>query len=710
MSVEKVYQKKSLLEQILLRPDTYVGSIEHNTQPMWVYDEATDSMVHKGITYVPGFYKIFDEILVNAADNFQRDKRMNKISVEINKKEKSIMVCNNGKGIPLVIHKEHQIYIPELIFGNLLTSSNYDDTQKKTTGGRNGYGAKLANIFSHKFEVECVDGQKGKMYKQTFTNNMREKSSPEIVDTTGESYTKITYWPDLKRFGMREFEEDTMALLCKRVHDMAGITNSMVRVYLNGNRINIKDFSHYIDFYLKNAPPNESPTGEILPPVKIYEVVNERWKVCVSLSNGQFQQVSFVNAISTNKGGTHVAQVVDPLVDAIIARIKKKEKKLELKNYHIKSNLWVFVNALIENPAFDSQTKENLTLKSSKFGSSCKLSDKFIKQVLDSGIIDNVLTLAKAKENAAMRRKMPKGGKKEKLVGMDKLEDANWAGGRHAEEATLILTEGDSAKSLAMAGIEIVGRDQYGVFPLRGKLLNVRDATNKVIVNSKEINNLMKIIGLKMGNVYDDVKGLRYGRLMIMADQDADGSHIKGLVINFIDHFWPSLTQLNGFMEEFITPIIKATKGQEQHVFYTLPEYESWVNATNPKGFKIKYYKGLGTSTSAEAKDYFTDLARHKIEFRYENEEDSEALKLAFSKNKVEARKEWLKTYNDELYLDQDIDILRYKDFVDKELILFSMTDNVRSIPSVLDGFKVCIYIYIYIYIAGTEEDSVLLL
>ena len=159
-----MYQKKTQLEHILLRPDTYVGSIEKHTQALWVYEDQT--LGCRNITYVPGLYKIFDEILVNAADNKQRDPSMDSVKVEINVEQNFISVYNNGDGVPVEIHGEEGVYVPEMIFGHLLTSSNYDDTQKKTTGGRNGYGAKLANIFSTEFIIETADGRRLRKYKQ----------------------------------------------------------------------------------------------------------------------------------------------------------------------------------------------------------------------------------------------------------------------------------------------------------------------------------------------------------------------------------------------------------------------------------------------------------------------------------------------------------------------------------------------------------------
>jgi DNA topoisomerase-2 len=222
-TIEETYQKKSQLEHILLRPDTYIGSVEPQTQPVWVYDAATGQVVNRTITFVPGLYKIFDEIVVNAADNKQRDPSMNRIEISIDPDENTIRVWNNGNGIPIAIHAEHQIYVPELIFGNLLTGSNFDDEQAKTTGGRNGYGAKLANIFSTEFIVETVDSSRGMKFKQVFRKNMSERSAPEVTKCSGSDYTCITFKPDLARFKMEFMDDDTVALLSKRALDIAGI-------------------------------------------------------------------------------------------------------------------------------------------------------------------------------------------------------------------------------------------------------------------------------------------------------------------------------------------------------------------------------------------------------------------------------------------------------------------------------------------------------
>ncbi|XP_038905935.1 DNA topoisomerase 2 [Benincasa hispida] len=683
-TIEEMYQKKSQLEHILLRPDTYVGSIEKHTQNLWVYEN--DKMVHRSVSYVPGLYKIFDEILVNAADNKQRDPSMDSVKVDIDVEQNCISVFNNGDGVPVEIHQEEKVYVPELIFGHLLTSSNYDDTEKKTTGGRNGYGAKLTNIFSTEFVIETADGKRMKKYKQVFNDNMGKKSEPIITKCKGgDNWTKVTFKPDLAKFNMTHLEDDVVALMKKRVLDLAGCLGKTVKVELNGQRVPIKSFQDYVDLYLKSAS-----TFQTEPPKRYHIKPNDRWEIVVTLSEGQFQQVSFVNGISTIKGGTHVDYITNQISNYVMTAVNKKNKNANVKAHNVKNYLWVFINALIDNPSFDSQTKETLTKRSNSFGSTCELTPEFLKNVATkSGIMDSVLSWVNFKQSKDLKK--TDGAKTEKISGIEKLEDANCAGGKNSEKCTLILTEGDSAKALAMAGLGVVGRDFYGVFPLRGKLLNVREATSKQITENKEIQYIKQILGLQQGKEYNNAKALRYGHLMIMTDQDHDGSHIKGLLINFIHSFWPSLLRVPSFLVEFITPIVKAThKNGTVLSFYTMPEYESWKESLrgNASGWSIKYYKGLGTSTSKEGREYFEQLTKHKKDFIWQDDNDGEAIELAFSKKKIEDRKNWLRQFEPGTHLDQTRKLIKYSDFVNKELILFSMADLQRSIPSMVDGLK----------------------
>jgi len=299
--------------------------------------------------------------------------------------------------------------------------------------------------------------------------------------------------------------------------------------------LSVRSFQDYVNMYLSPSRGSEAAVP------CIYEQCSDRWEVAVSLTDGAFQQVSFVNSICTIKGGTHVLHVSEQLIKTILKVVRGKNRGgIDIKPTHVKNHLWVFINCLIENPAFDSQTKETLTTKQSKFGSSCELSDKLIKQVMKSGVVELILDWAEAKQKVDLSRQLRGATKNQtRVLGIPKLEDANDAGGRNSLDCTLILTKGDSAKSHAVAGLSVVGRDKFGVFPLKGKVLNVRDANYKQFTGNNEIQNILKIMGLDAKCDYSSVgtSKLRYGSILIMTDQDHDGSHIKGLLINLIHHW-----------------------------------------------------------------------------------------------------------------------------------------------------------------------------
>lgn len=580
-----------------------------------------------------------------------------------------------------------------MIFGHLLAGSNFDDEEEKTTGGRNGYGAKLCNIFSTTFTLETQDSKSGKRYKQVWTENMSKMGKAKISASKSSDFTRVTFTPDYTKFKMDGIDDDFEALVKRRVYDMAG-TMKGVKVSLNGTWIKMS-FQSYIKMYARaiNKERGLEDGGSSDAVIVEDSKTHEKWEVGFAVSDGSFQQVSFVNSIATTSGGTHVTYIADQICEKLLAVVKKKNPKgAALKNNQIKNHIFLFVNCLIVNPAFTSQTKEQLTTKARQFGSKCVLSDAFLKKIGETDAVQNILNFAQAKADSILTKS---DGNKRSRMSNPKLVDANLAGTKRGYECTLILTEGDSAKGLAVAGRAILDPDRIGVFPLRGKLLNVRDASIDQISKNAEINNIKQFLGLKHKTVYKDTTSLRYGHLMIMADQDHDGSHIKGLLINFLQVQFPSLLKLPDFFREFITPIVKVWKGPNPRKpislksFFTMPQYEEWKEQhTNDKGWKHKYYKGLGTSEPADAQIYFSNLDDHLREFETMKANEEEMIELAFSKKKADARKAWLGNFIPGTYLDHSTKTLTYDNFVNKELILFSMADNLRSIPSVIDGFK----------------------
>jgi DNA topoisomerase-2 len=273
---------------------------------------------------------------------------------------------------------------PELIFGNLLTSSNYNDNEKKITGGRNGFGAKLANIYSTRFEIETVDTNTHQKYKQSWENNMLVCHKPKITSFSGSSYTKVTFYPDFKRFGMEGMDKDFEAVVKRRAYDVAGtmpLACKGAKVYLNGDLLKTRNFKQYVDMYVKaiNKDKPEPEEGPTTTATVITETDGKRWEIGFAPSDGNFQQVSFVNSIMTPVGGTHVNYIADQVIDKLVTIVKKKDKTTAALNpSQIRSHIFIFINCHIDNPAFTSQTKEQLTTKVSAFGSKCTVSDSFL--------------------------------------------------------------------------------------------------------------------------------------------------------------------------------------------------------------------------------------------------------------------------------------------------------------------------------------------
>jgi DNA topoisomerase-2 len=469
--------------------------------------------------------------------------------------------------------------------------------------------------------------------------------------------------------------DDIYKLFNRRVIDACATTPKDVSVFFNGEKLMIKDFEKYCELFLDKK---EQPF--------VYEASGERWEIVATVSSsGSFEFLSFVNGINTIKGGKHIEYITNMITKNLVDMTQSKKKKV-VKAQHIKDNLFVFVKALIVNPSFDSQSKETLTTPVAKFGSKCELSDKFYDKLFKVGIVDKALSITDFYD----KKKLVKtDGKKISRIIVPKLDDANFAGTKESAGCTLILTEGDSAKTMAVAGLSIIGRDKYGVFPLRGKILNVKDATLQKITDNNEITAIKKIMGLEQNKKYTDLSQLRYGSIMIMTDQDHDGSHIKGLIFNIFQSMWHELYEIPGFLTSMLTPIIKATnnRGTEVIEFYNMSDYEKWCETDIAKkgSWKIKYYKGLGTSNDKEAKEYFKDMK--KITYKYDKNAD-EVIDMAFNKKRADDRKDWLANYDKDNVLDYTNLEVDFKTFVDKDLIHFSNRDLQRSINHICDGLK----------------------
>jgi DNA topoisomerase-2 len=585
------------------------------------------------------------------------------------------------------------------------------------------------NIYSTKFEIDCGDTKTEQRYRQTWSNNMADKTNPSITKFTGkkEGYVKIKYYPDLQKLGgMQCIDDDSYKLMIRRVYDLAATTPEHMKIYLNGKMLKIRTFEKYLDLFLgpsKDAKRVFITLKNQITDKELEKLCSEnqaerkkkgqrgaenkfefkdispkeiQWDIAVALSNGSLTHTAYVNGIHNPDGGEHVDYIQKKVVRQISDYIKNVKKKDVGSNEHIKNNLWVFVNATIINPVFDSQTKRKVMTKSSKFFYKTKIPTEFIEQLEKRCKITNrVMRISEAMEMEQLNESARK--TKKRKIRMAKLDDAKFAGHpSKSEDCVLILTEGDSAKTLAASGLNVIGTEIYGIYPLRGKVLNVQEASAKQLLGNKEYNEFKEIVGLHEGWTIKNRDTLRYGKVMIMTDQDLDGFHIKMGIVNWLRTRFPDLLfEYPDFVECFVTPIVTAEppeKNAEKLMFFSQQDFEKWKESNPAKfnSYKIRYLKGLGTSNKQDAKKYFENLDTHRKQyFATDKVEACKAIDLAFGgKRTISDRKEWLKVYDENDVLDYSQPKFSYIDSIHKELKHFSTYSYRRAIPSLCDGLK----------------------
>ena len=507
-TLEERFKKLTPKEHILKRPGMYIGNVYTEPTKMFVFEDIKDikgnKFTNKVVEYNAGFYKLYDEILVNSSDHVIRTNGLVKY-IKINVEKDHVIIENDGPGIPVEMHKEYKVYIPELALGNIHAGENFSDDEPRFVGGLHGLGGSLCNIFSTKFIVETADGKK--KYEQTFTNNMEDKTKPKIVKST-KNFTKITYYPDFQKFEMTEITDEIQSIFLKRAIDIAAYSPG-VKVYYNDVLIPIKTFKDYMKMFINDDDEF------------FYEKINEKWEIGIARSpNDMFQQISMVNGISTHVGGTHVNYISNQIVKTFSEKLDKVNKNANIKQSMIKNHLFLFLNCKIPNPSFETQTKENLTTKMiSELVKDVEVSEGFMKKLLSSEIKNDIVNFAALKEFQEAKKSTQNGQRVK--VRIAKLYDANKAGKSPDNmRCHLFLTEGDSAASTAKRGFSVTGNDYFGLFPLKGKPLNVRDITLQKMRDNLEISSIISALGLEFGKKYTSTRTLRYGRLVIMSDAD----------------------------------------------------------------------------------------------------------------------------------------------------------------------------------------------
>ena len=755
------YQKLQLRDQILLRPDTYIGSVNTlwTPEPQWIAGK--ENFEYRMVRINDGLLRLVIEVISNAIDNVWRSveaknpaDRVTPHFIKITFDENKVSVWNDGANISTKLHDAEQVPIPELIFGHLLTSSNYNDNEERKTSGKNGIGAKACNLFSKSFSLSIYNKDEKTLYKQDWTDNMKVKSKPIFekkgfptsIEDGKNGFTCITFSPDFERFGETSFNTEHLAMIRKLCIDAAmTVSFNKVKVVMNGELIPMNELNNYVNYYFppivsendSESDIEEDDSGSDDDDTKstASDESNEKKKkkvkeeIVVSYGDckvilrpsrhNEYTQVSFVNGIQTIHGGVHVEAWCEAFFRPLVTRMNaKRDKSLHIDIRDIKKHFFVFVFASVDKPKFDSQSKTRL------IGPEVKTDVKtaHLSKLMKWNFIEKIEESLKIKELATLRKSTER--KKGNKINIEGFDDAYYAGKKQSQDCTLFITEGLSAKQYIVNGLTEglpqfggkAGRDYIGILPIRGKFLNVRNATAQTLSNNKEVKHLIQTLGLQFEldySVEENRKKLRYGRLVSGCDNDVDGFHITGLLYNFFHTLFPSLLKNNDFFYFMRTPIVKIdqkppstagssvikTKKSDANAtparkitkigFFNLDKAREYITANKVPKTKIDYFKGLGTSTKTDIKE---DFGRRIVQL-VDDEKTSQLMEYIFSKDHTSYRKEWLKTYDPEQLTiadvkDYELEPLTVPTFLNEEMIQFSIDDCRRSIPHLLDGFK----------------------
>lgn len=693
------------LDRVFESSDMYIGQSVHGSPiqtDRFVFNPSTKAMEFKNdVCYPLGLLKLFDECIVNVADNIQRGYGTNKICIELDKHKGIIKVYNNGRNFPISLTSHNssanpceKAYTSEILFFHLGSSTNYKKKQK-ITGGKNGLGIKIVNIFSKWFELEMCDGKL--VYLQKSSNHMRHVETPIITKKKQKPYISLSFKPDISLFydkdnihGKQEgFEDELYNLLLTRVYDIAGTTPKNISIYLTQKHISdepekiaIRTFKDYVNLFI---PPNNQDS------TKIGHFINDRWEVVLMknpLPNKAF--VSFVNNINTYLGGEHVKYIYSQVINFLRKKIPSIDKR------RVQNSVFAFVRSTIEDPSFQSQSKATLSSSVKSFGSTCELPPKCLNVLLRNGVIDDLKEEIEFKNMKMLKKSTAIGSSlsnRISLKGNSSIEDAADAGKRGKKKGTMLfIVEGKSALQLMKAGFKVIGQKKFGALAIRGKIINSYTSTDEKVFNNSEVKMICQLLGLQFG-VKADISKLRYENVCMLCDQDYDGEHIKALLIAFFSKYFPELLEdERGFLSTMVTPIVIAKprtkkKDLELKMFFTLDKFETWLDDPDSQHSKynIKYYKGLGTSDVAEGKQYFKNMNQLIKRFLPMRSQDKVALNMALSKD-AKGRQNWMKIYDHHNVLDyMNFSHITYEDFIHKGLKHYADMAMSRGIPRI-DG------------------------
>lgn len=671
------YQQLTQVQHVLLRPGMYLGSVDRVERSANCFDFATKQIRQKQVLHSKAQEQTFKEILGNAGDNVLRSRKagIDPGQIEISMTPEWITVKNYGRHIAVGVNSQTGKWAPEMIFGSLLSGSNFDDNEDRLYIGQNGIGAKATNIFSRAFKIRCADPVNGLLYEQLWEHNMSVRHEPTITQYSGPGFTEVSYSLDFARFGVQSFDQEALEIYAAHAASLSYVCQ--IPVFFNGEQFRIASLVDYAGMFF---PISKASSICYQDPAGTYDL-------CIIDTPDAGISVSFVNGMITEGGGVHVDAAYKVVISGIIEFMGKAIEGVNLTKRDVVNHVSVFISCRLNKPQFEAQVKDQLKRPAPKI----ELPDKLLEGIRRWQLIEILYREIERKQTTKLTKKIG-GGKKRGNWG--KAAPANAAGTKDSHLCTYILCEGDSADAYRLKFISHVpngmGREYYGSQPLRGKLPNTLNADFIQILDNEELMAICRNINIKPDTDYSDpanFKKLHYGRILVLPDPDNDGKHVLGLILLFFMTKFPSLVA-RGFINFLRIPTVRCVISGTEHSFYSVRAFKRAL-ASLPPGTPVgkpEYFKGLGTSKDEHIKK---DFENPRIVTFVMDEKAIERTLLAFHKTQAAQRKQWISDWvNREVIEVENFQQLPISVFIDHELIDYSIENVIRSIPEAIDGMK----------------------
>jgi DNA topoisomerase-2 len=688
------YEKMTHIDQIRHRPDTYIGSPAGvSSDSLWmakIVGEGTVRVECVTTSLAPAIAGISKEAFDNASDNVERSRveGINPGMVRCQMTERSLTILNEGKHIPIVVHHKERIWVPQMIFGVLLTSDNYNDSDSisRYKIGRNGYGIKLTNIFSTIFNLVIGDPVNHLKYTQTWTNGMKTVSEPLIEAYNGSGFTQITFVPDFDYFyekqqgGQGTFLESMKGFYLNRTMEMS-FAAQIVTIFdgcFNGvsNQIQLdyRDAQTYFNAHFEGHDPDRKQ--------RHWRSDDGRNEFVIAETPGKGFAHAFVNGTPVHQG-EHVNAYVIAVFEQVSLKFEKQHGK-KIRVDQLKKHVSILLRVTLDKPQFDGQIKKKLTKPKPKV----VLPNDVTKEVLKWDSLDEELRKAfnmKSKHAPVVKLSNTK------VSTVSLALQATNPDPRERAKCGLIITEGETGKTLALQGLQYLpgGKDYNSVYPIRGKTMNIERHSDADIAKNKELSDILNILNADITiDYHTDLKNLAkltHRKIILMCDADYDAYHIQGLLIKFVMTKLKTLAPFE-FIFILMTPVIEGMRAGQRLAFYHQKQFDKWCRENDAKGWNFEYMKGLG-SWDTDKKTCKTLFENPVIVSMQADAETDNMLRLAFDKKLTDPRKQWIAGYdpNSECILRTPRPM---SEFFNEEFRDYSKAAVIRAIPRLMDGMK----------------------